>query len=199
MKLLDTLGAAVVAALVAAPVGAQSSASLKVGISGGGTFPIGSFADANESGFNFGAHLVLSSPFFPQDLKLQVQHNRMNEKGSAARTLITSATLGLEINPGPAVAAVAPFIGLGLGGYRVQTTFTRPVVFSCAACALTGTVGPDYRAVTKFGWYAGGGLRIPLSGFSTFIEADYDRVSLNTTTSRSRRVRYVPVYFGITL
>jgi hypothetical protein len=180
----------VIAALTcaAAPAFAQSSASLKIGVSGGGTLPTGGFANTAKSGFNFGAHAGLSSPFFPQDFKLQFQHNRMDSKGSKARSLVTSGTLDLEWNLSPAVAAVAPFVDIGLGGYyvKVPTLSATPGVF-------------NYKGVTKFGCNAGGGLKIPLSGFSTFVEADYNRVVTHGKSFRSRSITYVPIYFGITL
>jgi opacity protein-like surface antigen len=170
-------------ALTTPTAGAQ--ASVKLGISGGGTFPIGNFGDLNETGYNFGAHVLLSSPFLPQDLKLDVQHNRMELKGSDARTLITSAALNLELNPGSALARVAPYLSLGIGGYFVKTELAGPT---------PGTT--RYDDITKFGLNAGGGLRFALSGLNTFVEARYHRVRSRDFVSRS--VTYVPVVLGVT-
>src|SRR5687768_11717487 len=98
--------------LVASPLEAQRR--LRLGVSGGATLPVETFADHNDAGWNFGAHLMLTSPFLPQDLKLEVQHNRMKHSASDGNTLVTSATLNLELNPTSATARFAPYITTGL-------------------------------------------------------------------------------------
>jgi hypothetical protein len=184
MKGLSQLGVALLLAAIAA-LPARAQASFKVGASGGGTFPVGRFGDLNDAGYNFGAHALITSPFFPQDFKIEVQHNRMKLEGSGTNTLVTSATLNLELNPGSALASAAPYLSAGLGGYYVKTALR-------GASATT----TEYDNVTKFGLNAGGGLRFALAGFNSFLEARYHLVRSGRFVSRS--VTYVPVVFGVT-
>ena len=186
MKRLVQLGFALLLTGVAAlPVMAQRA--LKIGVSGGATLPVGGFGDLNDPGFNFGAHALISSRFFPQDFKIEVQHNRMKlEANPDANTMVTSVTLNLELNPGSAIASLAPYLSLGLGGYYVKTALRG---------ATAGTT--DYSNTTKFGWNGGGGVRFPLAGFNAFVDARYHRVSSKRFVSGS--VTYVPIVFGITL
>jgi hypothetical protein len=43
-----------------------------------------------------------------------------------------------------------------------------------------------------FGWNAGAGIKLPLSGFQAFIEARYNRISASGGS-----MEFVPVTFGI--
>jgi len=184
MKRLSQLGVALLlAGMTALPANAQTS--FKIGVSGGGTIPVGAFGDLNDAGYNFGAHALITSPFFPQDFKIELQHNRMKLEGTDTNTMVTSATLNLELNPGSALARVALYLSAGLGGYYVKT-------------ALRGATPTttQYDNVTKFGLNAGGGLRFAVAGFNTFLEARYHRVRSGRFVSGS--VTYVPVVFGVT-
>jgi opacity protein-like surface antigen len=184
MRRLAQLGLAlIVTALAALPAMAQKT--FKFGLSAGGTVPLGRFADLNDPGFNFGAHTLISSRFFPQDFKIELQHNRMKLQDTEGNTMVTSATFNLELNPGSALARVAPYLSAGLGGYYVKTQLRGPPP------ALT-----EYDNTTKFGLNAGGGVRFPLAGLNGFLEARYHRVRSDRFVSG--RVTYIPIVFGIT-
>ncbi len=45
---------------------------------------------------------------------------------------------------------------------------------------------------SKFGWNAGAGINMPLSGFKTFIEARYHGVSTEGGTTA-----WIPISFGV--
>lgn len=169
---------------VALPCGVGAQTSFKLGVSGGATIPLGVFSNLNKSGYNFGAHAIVTSPFFPQDFKLEVQHNRLKLKNSTANTMVTSATLNLEWSPGPARATIAPYISAGLGGYYVKT-----------ALRATPTT-TQFDNVTKFGLNAGGGVRIAIAGFNTFLDARWHRIKSARFISSS--IAYVPISFGVT-
>lgn len=164
---------------------ATAQASFRIGLSGGGTVPVGEFGDLNDTGYNFGAHALISSPFFPQDFKLEVQHNRMKLKGSEANTMVTSGTVNLELNPGSALARLAPYLSVGLGGYYVKTALRG------SPPALT-----EYDNTTKFGLNAGGGLRFPLGPLNAFLDGRYHRVKSDRFVSG--KVTYIPIVFGFT-
>lgn len=169
--------------LAALPATAQRA--FKFGLSAGATLPVGGFGDLNDAGYNFGAHALISSRFFPQDFKLEVQHNRLQLEETNANTMVTSATFNLELNPGSALAGVSPYLSAGLGGYYVKTELRGPP--------------PDltaYDNTTKFGLNAGAGLRFPLAGFNAFLEARYHRVRSGRFVFGT--VTYIPIVFGIT-
>lgn len=174
-------------AIIAASSALGAQSRVRLGVSGGATIPVESFADENDAGWNFGAHLMLTSPFLPQDLKLEVQHNRLKHAATEANSLITSATLNLELNPGSATAKVAPYITTGLGGYFVQTV-------------LAGSAAGEtrYDDIIKLGWNGGAGLRFALPGVNAFVEARYHAVRSKGSPFIAR-VRYVPVVLGFTL
>ena len=184
MKRLAQFGLALlVTGSLALPAMAQRT--FKIGLHGGGTLPVQEFGDLNDTGYNFGAHVLVSSRFLPQDFKIELQHNRMKLEDSDANTMVTSATLNLELNPGSALARIAPYLSAGLGGYYVTTALRGPPP------ELTA-----YDNTTKFGLNAGGGVRFPLAALNGFLEARYHRVKSDRFLSGS--VTYVPIVFGIT-
>jgi opacity protein-like surface antigen len=160
-------------------------ASLHLGISGGATIPAGRFADLNDTGYNFGAHVILSSPFFPQDFKLDATHNRLKLKGGGGNTMVTSATLNLEWQVASAVASVSPYLSGGLGAYYVKT-----------GLVATPTT-TRYDNTTKFGWAVGGGLRMAFGPINSFLEARLNRVSSKQFVSG--KLSYFPITLGLTL
>ena len=69
---------------------------------------------------------------------------------------------------------IAPYAIGGVGYYRVSSS-------------ATGTVASNH-----FGFNAGAGLDVPLSGFTTFIEARYNRISESGVSTS-----FVPVTVGV--
>jgi len=53
---------------------------------------------------------------------------------------------------------------------------------------------PGFASTTEshFGWNAGAGIKLPLSVFSAFVEARYNRIS-----ATGGSMEFVPVTFGI--
>lgn len=185
-RALQLVGPTTIALLALSAINrpSEAQASLHLGVSGGATIPAGAFADQNKTGYNFGAHVILASPFLPQDLKLDVTHNRLKLK-TDGNTLVTSGTLNLEWQVASAVAPVSPYLSGGLGAYYVKT-------------ALRDTPATTrYDNATKFGWAVGGGVRMPLGGFNAFLEARLNRVSSKAFVSE--KISYFPITFGITL
>ena len=185
-RTLRAIGVLMVAglALSASSRATYSQTSFHLGVSGGATIPAGAFADQNKLGYNFGAHVIVTSPFFPQDFKLEAQHNRLKLKNDG-NTMVTSGTLNLEWHVGSAIAAVSPYLSAGLGGYYVKTNLRA---------TPTTTV---YDNTTKFGWNVGGGLRMAVGPFNSFLEARLNRVSSKRFVSG--KISYVPISFGLTL
>jgi hypothetical protein len=76
--------------------------------------------------------------------------------------------------------------------------YTLPVASTVRPYAIGGIGAYKFGASnggsgdTNFGFNLGGGITIPLSGFNTFIEARYTRVSGDGGSTS-----YVPITFGI--
>ena len=172
------------AVVCASSAGAQLPVSF--GISAGATIPVGDFGDINDAGYNFGAHARLSVPFVPFALRAEVQHNRMKFSGSDANTLVTSGTLNGEFTSSSPVMLATPYFTAGLGGYYIKTALRGPTA---------GTT--RYGDVTSFGLNGGAGLRMPLAGFSAFVEARVHWVSTGDEFLTGSAT-YIPLVVGIT-
>lgn len=181
-RILITVVAAVV--FGASPASAQLPVSF--GVSAGATLPVGDFGELNDAGYNFGAHARLSMPLLPFALRFEVQHNRMKFSGSDANTLVTSGTVNGDYTLASPIMVAMPYFTAGLGGYYIKTALRG---------ATTGTT--RYDDVTNFGLNGGFGVRMPLAGFSTFVEARVHWVSTGDEFLTGSAT-YVPLVFGIT-
>jgi len=47
-------------------------------------------------------------------------------------------------------------------------------------------------SANKFGWNIGGGIKLPLSGFDTFLEARYNQVQ-----GEDGSLKFIPITFGV--
>jgi hypothetical protein len=177
------------AALLAVAVCSASPAYAQLpsfGISAGATIPVGDFGDRNDAGYNFGAHARVSMPLVPFALRAELQHSRMKFSDSDANTLVTSGTINGDFDVGSPLLLARPYVTAGLGGYYMKT-------------ALRGaTIGTTrYDDVTSFGLNGGAGVRMPLAGFSAFVEARVHWVNTGDEFL-SGSATYIPLVFGIT-
>lgn len=156
------------------------------GLSAGATIPVGDFADLNDAGYNFGAHARVSMPFVPFALRAELQHNRMKFSGSDANTLVTSGTINGDFDVGSPLVLAKAYITAGLGGYFIKTALRG---------ATEGTT--RYDDVMSFGLNGGAGMRMPLAGFSAFVEARVHWVNTGEEFLTGSAT-YIPLVFGIT-
>lgn len=184
MKRILTATAVLVTVLGASQAAAQLPVSF--GVSAGATIPVGEFGDLNDAGYNVGAHARLSVPFIPFAVRADVQHNRMKFSANDVNTLVTSGTVNGEFAPGSGVMLAVPYFTAGAGVYYLKT-------------ALRGTTAGTtrYDAVTNFGLNGGAGLRMPLAGFSAFVEARIHWVATGDEFL-SGSATYIPLVFGVT-
>lgn len=217
MKSLKLFVAAALLISVPTSAHAQRVGSIRLGMSGGGTVALHDVAPNNSDGFNFGIHAIMQTGLPMLALKLEGLRNQLgkNQSSEAAKTLVTSAGLSVELTPGsiplfltPARGpAIAPFFSLGAGAYHIQSSVQSAlenVGFGVAFFCPTGGAGcapsfplPD-RRFTTFGWNAGGGLRIPIRGVDTFIEAQYHHISTRGSSFLSRSISFAPLSVGLT-
>jgi opacity protein-like surface antigen len=173
-----SLFAAALAGLALVSVQAQAQSSLvkpvQFGISGGVAIPSGDLSTDFSTGFNVGAHVGFNPAMIPIGIRVDGAYNQFSVKGGGANTHITSVT-GNGIYKFPSMS-VTPYAIAGAGWYNTAITVN----------------GLGSASENHFGWNAGGGLSIPLSGFDTFLEARYHRV-----TGVDGNVSWIPITFGI--
>lgn len=178
MKKSIIVGAIVAAALFAAPAAyAQTATILKpvrLGASLGGSIPLGDFGQAVNTGYNAAAIVALQPAGMPLGFRIEGAFNQFGLKGGGGNANIFAVTGNALFN----VAAgpdLAPYIIGGAGYYHES---------------VSRTLGGN--AENHFGFNIGAGLNIPLSGFATFVEARYHRVSENGGSTS-----FVPISVGI--
>ena len=168
---------AVAGIVAAAPVAqAQGYNPFEIGASGGIAFPTGDLSDAVGTGYNIAIHAGYKSQFMHIGIRAEAAWNQFSldqGDGNANIPAFTgNVTYGL-----PMATGFSPYFIGGAGLYRPNVEFN----------------GASSEAENDFGWNVGGGIKIPLSGFETFIEARYHSVSTN-----GRTLSFVPLTVGIT-
>ena len=174
-RFLAAVGVAAVLALSAASANAQVS----FGVAAGVNAPINSLADLAEAGYNVAGSVNFAAPTNPFGVRLEGAYNGLQLRGPAGGDvrIITGTANGVfNINKTPS----SPYLIAGFGAYSRRIT-VDPV----------GNTGDK----TVFGINGGGGLRFPLSGISTFLEA---RIHFMMGSKGDEAdFQFIPVTFGI--
>ncbi|MFL5465388.1 MAG: outer membrane protein [Gemmatimonadaceae bacterium] len=166
-------------ALVAVP--RVSSAQLgmlkpfQLGIAGGATQPMSETSDAASLGYNGTVAMGINLPFIPVGLRIDGAYNQFGEKDNIGFKTRTVSATGNVVWRLPSVG-ISPYVIGGAGLYMVSVTPT----------------GADAVTENHLGWNAGAGINLPLSVFKAFVEARYNRVSLDGGS-----MQFVPVTLGI--
>jgi Outer membrane protein beta-barrel domain len=161
---------------VAGTASAQVSTILKpvqIGVALGGAFPLSDLGKSFNTGFNLTGTIGINPAGLPVGFRIDAAYNQFGAKGT---TNVNAKIAGVSGNVvlSMAGAELTPYVIGGVGYYRVSSS-------------ATGSV-----ASNNFGFNAGAGLRIPLTGFSTFIEARYNRISESGGSTS-----FVPVTVGV--
>ena len=182
MRRKTLFGTLVVSLLVlgASTADAQFASPIRFNVHAGAALPVGDTGDEADLGFRVGAGLELRPMLSPVGLRFDGAFDRMPidqdlldffgaDDGNLTLWSITAnAVLAAPASP-------LYFIG-GIGLYSSKVTVD----------------GADSDTETDFGFNLGAGMSLPLTGFSTFIEARYNRVS-----SEGGSIQYIPIVFGI--
>ena len=163
-------------ALVSLPFEAHAQVSTVVkpvqfGVAAGAAIPVSDLSDIANTGFNGTVTVGFNPAMIPLGIRVDGAYNQFALKIGGANVHFTSVT-GNFVYKVPSMS-VTPYLIGGAGWYN---------------SGGSGGGGTE----NDFGWNAGGGLSMPLSGFDTFIEARYNRVSSSGTASS-----FVPITFGI--
>jgi hypothetical protein len=161
---------------------AQFASPVRFNVHAGATLPTGDIGDEGgaELGFRIGAGLELRAPLMPIGLRFDGAYDRMGIEDFDLAYSIWNLTANAVVAP---MASPLYFIG-GIGFYSLDLTGDDLDEFE----AFFGEVDAE----TEFGFNLGAGLSLPLTGFSTFVEARWH--SINTEGSNTS---YIPIVFGI--
>lgn len=168
--------AATAAALMISPVAIRAQTSLS--ITGGVSAPVSTLGDATDLGYHVGAGLNLGASALPVGLRFEAGYDGLGLKSGGGDVRIISGTANAIFNIG--VTKDAPYLIGGLGAYN-RNVSTPSFGYGSGKTAL--------------GINAGGGLRFPLSGLTTFFEARYN-VMLGSA-SDGTNYQFIPITFGI--
>ncbi len=174
-RLLTALTAGALLALPAA-VRAQGSTSFLV--SGGLSLPMSDLGDYSNSGYNVNVGLAFGAPIIPVGARIEGSFSSFDAKGGGASTRIASATANAVLNLGPTGAAPYLIGGLGIYNRRFNSDFTG-----------------EANSKTSAGVNIGGGIRFPLGGISTFLEARYHVMLGNR--DEGTNLQFIPISFGV--
>jgi opacity protein-like surface antigen len=161
----------------AATANAQMATVLKpvqIGVAVGGSFPLGNFGTNFNTGFNLTGTVGINPVGLPVGFRIDGSYNQFGSKGTPSVNAKIAGVSGNVLLNVPGGVVIAPYVIGGVGYYRVSSS-------------ATGTA-----ASNNFGFNAGAGVRIPLTGFMTFIEARYTRI-----TESGGSTSFVPVTVGI--
>jgi len=173
---VKTLAVAALVAAAGVSAHAQGMGPIKFGVSGGASVPVSDLGNATNTGFTLTANLGVKPIGTPFTMQLEGGWNQWGIKNASgnlrALTLTGNLLYDLISTPGP-----KPYVIGTAGLYHL--TNSNPV----------GS-GTFTESSDKYGLGIGGGVRIPLTGFDTYIEARYQH-ALDSSVS------FVPITFGV--
>jgi hypothetical protein len=108
----------------------------------------------------------------PVSFRIDGAYNQFGAKGDNDGNLHYTSFTGNVVYSLPIPNTVQPYLIGGIGMYNVKATGTS--------------------SENAFGFNIGGGIKLPLSGFNTFVEARYNRAEKNGNSAS-----YVPIVFGV--
>lgn len=165
----------------AVPARAQGYNPFQIGASAGIAFPTGDFGNVANTGYDVTVMVGYKPQFTPIAFRAEAAYNQFGSQVFNGNANIPAFTGNLVLDV--PIGTLTPYVIGGAGLYR---TSTAVVDFGVT------TSGPSEN---DFGFNIGGGIRIPLStSFETFIEARYNRVTLQ---NNSGSFSFIPVTFGV--
>lgn len=172
---LRTAAAALLLTAAAAlPAHAQISSPIKFNVRAGAALPMADFGEVANTGFIVGGGLTLRAPLMPVALRVDGDFNRfaLDSDLIDEDQTIWALTANAQVAP-----ALSPIYFLGGAGVYSQSVADE--------------------SATDFGLNGGVGLRIPLTGFNSFVEARYHYVFTDEGDVGGYNLSYLPITFGI--
>ena len=172
-RFLSAVAGLTLAAVVAAPASAQSATELRTvrfGVQGGLSMPMGDFGDAANTGFIVGGLVDVRPASLPFGLRFNVDYQRWGTDIDVDLSSISGTADAMFTVP--TTGGISPYVLGGIGMYRL----------SCSDEDICG------EAETEFGFNLGGGLNFNLGEMDTFAEIRYHNVDDSS---------FLPIVFGI--
>lgn len=171
---------------IAGAQGATSAAKpYSFGISAGASVPTGDLRSNFNTGYNLGAHVAVAAPSLPISFRADAGYDNWGSNSANLTNLHAWSATGNVVLTVPTGTTMTPYLIGGVGAYS----------FGGAELQSSGFVNTNSglsQSDTHFGYNAGGGITIPLSGFNTFVEARYNHVSITNGS-----YAFVPIRFGV--
>jgi hypothetical protein len=163
-------------ALVAFPIESRAQMSTVVkpfqfGVAAGAALPMSDLSDFFNTGFNGTVTVGLNPALIPLGIRVDGAFNQFGLKGGGDNARISSLTGNLV--------------------YSIPSTGVSPYLIGGAGVYHLSSSGGG-ATENDFGWNIGGGIKMPLSGFDTFIEARYNQVQTQDISTK-----FIPITFGI--
>jgi len=172
-------------ALLALPAAARAQGSTSILVSGGLSVPMSDLGDYSNSGYNINLGLAFGAPFLPIGARIEGgfssfdgKNNAFDGAASGTTTRVASATANAVLNLG--TTGTAPYLIGGLGIYNRR---------------FSSDITDASNSKTSAGVNIGGGIRFPLGGISTFLEARYHLMLGNQ--EEGTNLQFIPISFGV--
>jgi len=171
--MLSALAGAVAMTAGASTAGAQfSSNPFQIGGAAGIAFPAGDLGDGANLGYNVTLAVGYKPMMSPIGVRVEAAYNEFGAEDGFEKLNVPAFT-GNLVYALPGVS-FSPYIIGGAGLY-------------------TPNIALDGGRENKFGFNVGGGIKLPLSSsFETFVEARYNKVSVDNVN-----FSFIPVTVGI--
>jgi len=171
--MLSTIAAAVAMTAGASNASAQfSSNAFQIGGAAGIAFPSGDLSNGASTGYNVTLMVGYKPMLTPIGVRVEAAYNEFGSDAGFEKINVPAFT-GNLVYALPGVS-FSPYIIGGAGLY-------------------TPNIALDGGRENKFGFNIGGGIKIPLSSsFETFVEARYNKVSVD-----DGNFSFIPVTVGI--
>lgn len=155
-----------------------AQAQMTISAAGGVNAAVGRLGDLTDLGYNVAAGLNFGGTSKPITTRLEGALNSFGYKSGGGDIRIITGTANAIFNVGR--TSDSPYLIGGLGAYNRR---------------ISGSTVSFDSGKTAVGINAGGGLRFPLSGISTFFEARYHMMLGNAADATN--YHFIPITFGI--
>jgi hypothetical protein len=168
-------------ALVSLPFAARAQVStvakaVEFGVAAGAALPMSDLSTFYQTGFNGTVTVGFHPQMIPLGIRVDGAYNQFSAKsGTLGGNVHFTSVTGNLVYSIPS-EMVAPYLIGGAGLYNAAISNTA--------------LGSG--SSNKFGWNIGGGIKMPLSGFDTFLEARYNQVQGNNGS-----LKFIPITFGV--
>ena len=153
---------------------AQVANPVHFGVAAGAAIPTSDLSNGFSTGFNGTVTLGLDPTMIPLGVRIDGAYNQFGIKGGGGNSHFTSVSGNLVYSI-PSTE-VSPYLIGGIGWYNTAITLT----------------GFGSGSDNHWGWNLGGGIKMPLSGFDTFLEARYNQIQGNGGS-----LKFIPITFGV--